>query len=197
MASQQAEDVVQQLEQQPQADDFITEDDALEVEEVYEQDEPMDDEDGTGDGDSAGGDDDDGGFEQDGDGADNLLDNGFDDSFAESTLHDGAVFAVALHPIDSLVACSGGEDDLGHLWRTDTGAMLAKLEGHTDSVTSVGFSHDGEMVATGGMDGKVRVWRRVKVSEGYLSWEFLINLEGPDEVNVGLNAVNKQDISGS
>lgn len=33
------------------------------------------------------------------------------------------------------------------------------------------------------MDGRVRVWRRVG-KESYANWEFLANLEGPDEVTV-------------
>lgn len=178
------EDPVQRLnEDEPTQEEFINDDDALEVEEVYEVegegDEPMDSGDEGDDGQDQ---------EQEQDGAENLLDNGFDDSFAQFAEHEAAVFAVALNPKDPLVAVSGGEDDLAHIWRTDNGDTLLKLEGHTDSVTSVGFSFDGEMVATGGMDGRVRVWRKIKGTEGYLSWEFLINLEGPDEVNVSSNA---------
>ena len=158
---------------------FLTEDDVLEVEELEIVNDGMDVE---SDDDAGAGDDD-----EARDDADDLLDNGLDDSTVSFLGHDGgsaAVFAVALHPIDPLVAASGGEDDLAHLWRTDNGQEIVQLTGHTDSVTSIGFSFDGEMVATGGMDGRVRVWRKVKGSEGYLSWEFLTNLEGPDEVNV-------------
>lgn len=156
--------------------DFVTDDDVLEVEEVEEVGpDGMDvesDDDGAEDG------------EEPTDDAETMLDNGLDDSKAEYVGHEDAVFAVALHPLDSLIAVSGGGDDMGHIWRTDNGEELARLDGHTDSVTSVGFNFDGEMVATGGMDGKVRVWRRK--GEGYLNWEFVIGLEGPEEVNVSL-----------
>lgn len=37
------------------------------------------------------------------------------------------------------------------------------------------------MVATGGMDGKVRIWRRVGTVD-FRNWEFLTELQGPDEV---------------
>lgn len=176
---QSAEDIAQEQEA-----DFITADDALEVEEVFEMDgegdEPMSDGEDGAEGEEVD--------QPEQDGAENLLDNGFDDSFAQFVGHEAAVFAVALNPKEPLVAVSGGEDDLAHLWRTDNGETILKLDGHTDSVTSVGFSFDGEMVATGGMDGRVRVWRKVKGSEGYFSWEFLISLEGPDEVNVSFLA---------
>lgn len=204
-----AEEVVQVLrpltggETEQQPDSFINEDDVLEIEEVdeleivggedgegmegMEDDEMMEVEsdDDQGDQGHMG---EEGELEGDApqDGALQLLDNGLDDSHASYAGHEAAVFTVAIHPIDSVLAVSGGADDLGHLWRTDTGELVMKLEGHEDSVTSVGFSFDGEMVATGGMDGRVRVWRRVKGSTGWFNWEFLMSLEGPDEVNVSL-----------
>ncbi|KAF7312260.1 Ribosome biogenesis protein Sqt1 [Mycena indigotica] len=103
-----------------------------------------------------------------------------DNSLQAFAAHASSVFAVAGHPTEPLAA-SGGEDDLGYIWDITDGEIIVKLSGHSDSVTSVAWSADGEMIATGGMDGKIRVWRRVG-KENYRTWEFLTQLEGPDEV---------------
>ncbi|OCF43651.1 ribosome assembly protein SQT1 [Kwoniella heveanensis CBS 569] len=138
-----------------------------------------------------------------------------DNSWGASALHaqEKSVFTVALHPSfpNPPLALSGGEDDAGFLFcpipndpSSSTAAVgfnadnfpPTKLTGHTDSVVSTGWSFDGEMVATGGMDGRVRVWRRVKgrrgsaeVQEGgaatveeWKDWEFLTSLETGSEI---------------
>lgn len=103
-----------------------------------------------------------------------------DNSIQHFPTHQGSVFTVASHPTAPIIA-SGGEDDLGYIWDYNTGEEIVKLTGHTDSVSSIGFSSDGEMLATGGMDGKVRVWKRVG-KEDWKKWTFLTELQGPDEV---------------
>lgn len=103
-----------------------------------------------------------------------------DNSLQHFTTHSGSVFAISCHPTEPL-AVSGGEDDLGYIWDITDGEVIVKLTGHTDSVCSASFSSDGQMVATGGMDGKVRIWRRVGTVD-FRNWEFLTELQGPDEV---------------
>lgn len=105
-----------------------------------------------------------------------------DNSIQHFPTHEKSVFAVSTHPTQP-IAASGGEDDLGYLWNIDNGEVIVKLTGHTDSVTSTAFSADGEYVATGGMDGRARVWRR-HGKENYNTWEFVTDLQGPDEVMV-------------
>ncbi|RSH85140.1 hypothetical protein EHS25_004947 [Saitozyma podzolica] len=131
-----------------------------------------------------------------------------DNSWGASALHEPqqSIFTLSLHPSfpNPPLAISGGEDDLafifcpippvegpsGVLYPCNTDSFPAtKLTGHTDSVVAAGWSFDGEMVATGGMDGRVRVWRRVagKAPEGdvigqWKNWEFLTSLETGSEI---------------
>ena len=105
-----------------------------------------------------------------------------DNSVQQFTGHEGHVYAIAVHPT-APVAASGGGDDVGYIWNLTDGETIVKLTGHSDSVSAIAFSSDGEMVSTGGMDGRVRVWRRVG-KDDYRAWEFLSELQGPDEVMV-------------
>ncbi|RUS32323.1 WD40-repeat-containing domain protein [Jimgerdemannia flammicorona] len=109
-----------------------------------------------------------------------------DDSVQGFFAHKEPVYSVGMHPTDENIIVTGGGDDKSYLWRADTGDQMFELTGHTDSVTAVGFNTTGEYVASGGMDGKVKVW---KVATG----ELLATVDGPDEI-VWLNWHSKGNI---
>ena len=74
----------------------------------------------------------------------------------------GPTFKVVLHPKQPLlVTCSA--DKTVRIWNADSGATLKTLSGHTDYVYAVAISPDGNLVASGGFGGEVKVW---KVADG-------------------------------
>ncbi len=81
-----------------------------------------------------------------------------DDSTLRFTGHTGSVFSVELHPHNDSLCLSGGGDDLALIWNTETGLVVHRLEGHTDSVVDVAWSCDGSLAATAGLDGIVKLW---------------------------------------
>ena len=53
---------------------------------------------------------------------------------------------------------SGGNDRVLRLWDVDSGSETAHGEGHAGAVTSLAFSPDGGLLATGGADGIICLW---------------------------------------
>lgn len=175
-----------QTTSEPQDEHEHEDDPALRAEDVDEEinlehdnDTPMDEDDEDGDREAAGA----SGEMQMGDEEQQEFE---DTSIAAFYSHRKSLFCVSLHPSypNPPLAISGGEDDGGWIWDTREGADVVRLGGHTDSVTAVGWNAAGDLVATGGMDGRVRVWRRVGSGDQWNTWEFLTNLDGPDEVVV-------------
>lgn len=94
---------------------------------------------------------------------------------------------MAWSPTQPDLVATGGADDRGYLWRVgqeafeETGGAVVELGGHTDTVGSLAFSADGASLASGGLDGRVKVWepstgRCVQTLEGagdaveWLAW---------------------------
>lgn len=98
-----------------------------------------------------------------------------DDSAGGFTEHAGPIYAVAINPTNPTIIASGGGDDKAFLWNKEDGSVIHCLEGHSDSVAALAFSYDGKYLATGGLDGAVKIWL---VSTGKLE----ADLEGADEV---------------
>ena len=70
--------------------------------------------------------------------------------------------ASSLSPKEPLFATASADKTV-RLWDADTLAGGKTLTGLTDYVYAVAFSPDGTLVAGGGYDGEVRVW---KVADG-------------------------------
>ena len=82
--------------------------------------------------------------------------------------HVGDVISLGFSP-DSTMLASGSSDKTVRLWSVATGEHLTTLEeqivwgeitqeGHTDDVTAVSFSPDGNTLASGGADKKILLW---------------------------------------
>ena len=64
---------------------------------------------------------------------------------------------AVLAPGGAQIAVSVERDNLVHLYDTATGAEH-RLAGHTDFVSGLAFSPDAATLATGSMDGTIRLW---------------------------------------
>ncbi|TIB68177.1 hypothetical protein E3Q24_03781 [Wallemia mellicola] len=113
--------------------------------------------------------------------------NAKDDSIQGFFGHKEPVYAIAIHPNNPEIIVSAGGDDKAHVWNIIDGEhAIASLEGHTDSVTSVAFSKDGQFVATGGMDGFVKIWDTS-------DWSLKVDLQLGDECTLMRSSVPKGD----
>ncbi|RVX05525.1 Angio-associated migratory cell protein [Vitis vinifera] len=86
----------------------------------------------------------------------------------------GELYTVACSPIDPRLVATGGGDDKGFIWKILDGDWAFELGGmcHKDSVFSLDFSMDGQLLASGSFDGLVKIW---DASSGDLK----CTLEGP------------------
>lgn len=76
---------------------------------------------------------------------------------------------VHINPVNSSIIAVAGEGDEVFILTEQDGKALtltATLSGHTDTVTSLVFSPNGELLASGGMDMTIRIWNTA-------TWELL------------------------
>ncbi|MEA5506052.1 caspase family protein [Halotia wernerae UHCC 0503] len=73
-------------------------------------------------------------------------------------MHNSWVTSVSFSP-DGQMLASGGADNTIQLW-SDSGKLLATLNGHSDGVNSVSFSPDGQMLASASTDNTIKLWSR-------------------------------------
>ncbi|XP_063233160.1 periodic tryptophan protein 2 homolog [Bacillus rossius redtenbacheri] len=74
------------------------------------------------------------------------------------SIADQSISAVALNNTGDWIAlgCSGLGQLLVWEWQSET--YVLKQQGHFDNITGLAYSPDGQHIATGGEDGKVKVW---------------------------------------
>lgn len=70
--------------------------------------------------------------------------------------HDDYVNAVAFAAPEVLVSVS--DDGTARFWRVPDGAQLTSVSGHSGEVNALGADPAGELVASGGWDGRIRLW---------------------------------------
>ncbi|KAM7517070.1 hypothetical protein LguiA_006653 [Lonicera macranthoides] len=101
-----------------------------------------------------------------------------DDSMHIFTGHTGEVYTIACSPRDASLVATGGGDDKGFLWKIGQGdwarviryvlnkpptqfevQMVPEISTcHKDSVSSLAFSADGQLLASGSFEGLIQVW---------------------------------------
>ncbi|ODV89442.1 hypothetical protein CANCADRAFT_16384, partial [Tortispora caseinolytica NRRL Y-17796] len=76
--------------------------------------------------------------------------------------HQDSVFFIDANQAKNLLVTGGG-DDIAYVWSAQPDEnrdcpLVATLDGHTESVSSGGFSPDGSFLVTADMNGKVSLW---------------------------------------
>ena len=72
-------------------------------------------------------------------------------------IDEGSVKTVAYSPVDSSIVASGGGSRAVNLWNLADDTVTT-LGHHADTVNAVGFSSDGQLLASGGDDHVFKLW---------------------------------------
>ena len=104
--------------------------------------------------------------------------------------HPSTVESVAFSPDSGRLA--SGSDEIVRIWNTATGELEDELEGHTDTVWSVAFSHNGQFIVSGSGDKTVRIWNTATCDTRYM-----LTGHTSKVMSVAISRNNKFVISGS
>lgn len=92
--------------------------------------------------------------------------------------HQDFALGVNFNPNDPSIFCSVSGDSLAALWDINKKVPHLILKGHTDTINFCNYNYDGSLLATGSLDGSIRIW---EANTGKLKHI----LEGPsDEIRV-------------
>jgi WD40 repeat protein len=94
-------------------------------------------------------------------------------------LYQDQVLCIEAHPKEPVVV-AGGFDGTCVVVHVETGKTLTTLKGHEHEVEAVSFFHgDLPLLATGGIDGTVRVWETNR-------WELRVSVNAHKELQGGV-----------
>lgn len=68
---------------------------------------------------------------------------------------------------DSRLVATGNLDKMVRVWETHTGQLMEKLEGHRDSVYSVAFMPNDELIS-GSLDKTIKLWKLGTIIKGFV-----------------------------
>ena len=101
-----------------------------------------------------------------------------DESLKTFKFHKDFVLNVNFHPTNSAMFCSCSGDDTAAIWDLGKTDPLFTLKGHKDTISFASFNYEGNLLATGSMDGSIKIW---DCKTGKVKY----SLDGPsDEIRV-------------
>lgn len=89
----------------------------------------------------------------------------------------GPVWSIAFSPTGDLVASASSKGDVC-IWGVADGELRTTLAGHEGATYAVAFSHDGQMLVTGGRERTARLWARLWDSTTWEARGRLVGHEG-------------------
>uniref|UniRef100_A0A8D8SE18 Periodic tryptophan protein 2 homolog n=1 Tax=Cacopsylla melanoneura TaxID=428564 RepID=A0A8D8SE18_9HEMI len=74
------------------------------------------------------------------------------------SISESEISAVSFNVTGDWLALGCSERGQLLVWEWQSETYVLKQQGHSNSVSSVAYSHDGQFIASGGEDGKVKLW---------------------------------------
>jgi len=98
--------------------------------------------------------------------------------------HDAWISTVRFSPTaQNPVIVSGGWDNLVKVWHLSNFQLRSNFTGHTGFINSVTVSPDGSLAASGGQDGKIKLWDLGATNNNQPLYEYKVDDKGETEIN--------------